>query len=67
MMKKLSRLSKLTRLSVDEFVMLDKLIANASRKDLDEIQERVEREIHLSDVAISEGYEKDDRKLKKVI
>ena len=62
MMKK--EYSKLTGKDMETLSML---LDKASRKDLDEVQEQVNHEIHLSDVAISEGYEKDDRKLRKVL
>lgn len=37
------------------------LVMNSTRKELEKLKEIVEHEIHLSDVAIKEGQEKDDR------
>ena len=48
-------------ISQKQWLSIEKTICNATRRELDEILERVEKEIRLSDTAIAEGEEVDDR------
>lgn len=62
----MTRLSERKRFTVKDFERIDSLLYLANRNQLEQIKERVENEIRLSDLAIKEGYEKRP-KLKKVI
>jgi hypothetical protein len=48
------------KLNRKDWDTIQSLIYKASRKDLEEMGDRISNEICLSDMAIEEGYEKDE-------